>query len=47
MTVRSYSPAAVECVIALKIEANFADLLEVKEARNQRRWEEMRASEGD
>jgi glycogen debranching enzyme len=42
ITVRNYSPDAVECFITLQVEADFADLFEVKEARIQRRWEESR-----
>ena len=34
------SPA--ECVVSLQVEADFADLFEVKEARIQRRWDETR-----
>jgi len=36
-----------ECVISLSVEADFADLFEVKEARIQRRWKETRDIEGD
>ena len=42
ITVRNYSPGAAECLVALQVEADFADLFEVKEARIQRRWEESR-----
>jgi hypothetical protein len=35
ITVRNYSPAPAECVVSLKVEADFADLFEVKEARIQ------------
>jgi glycogen debranching enzyme len=42
ITVRNYSPVAAECLVALQVKADFADLFEVKEARIQRRWEESR-----
>ena len=42
ITVRNYSLEPAECVISLRIEADFADLFEVKEARIQRRWDETR-----
>ncbi|MDQ0029069.1 amylo-alpha-1,6-glucosidase [Arthrobacter bambusae] len=47
ITVRNYSPDAVECLVALQVEADFADLFEVKEARVQRRWEESREAKED
>jgi glycogen debranching enzyme len=47
VTVRNYSLEPAECVIALRIEADFADLFEVKEARIQRRWDETRQTDGD
>ncbi|MCU1518646.1 MAG: amylo-alpha,6-glucosidase, partial [Pseudarthrobacter sp.] len=47
ITVRNYSPAPAECVVSLKVEVDFADLFEVKEARIQRRWEESREADGD
>jgi glycogen debranching enzyme len=47
VTVRNYSPEPADCVIALRVEADFADLFEVKEARIQRRWEESREADGD
>jgi glycogen debranching enzyme len=47
ITVRNYSSAPVECVVSLRVEADFADLFEVKEARIQRRWEESREAVGD
>jgi glycogen debranching enzyme len=47
ITVRNYSSAPVECVVSLRVEADFADLFEVKEARIQRRWEESREADGD
>ncbi|MDR6558616.1 glycogen debranching enzyme [Arthrobacter pascens] len=46
VTVRNYSPKPSECVISLKIEADFADLFEVKEARIQRYWDEIRETDG-
>ncbi|GAA4046504.1 glycogen debranching N-terminal domain-containing protein [Arthrobacter methylotrophus] len=42
ITVRNYSLDPVECVVSLSIEADFADLFEVKEARIQRHWDETR-----
>ena len=47
VTVRNYSMEPAECVISLSVEADFADLFEVKEARIQRRWKETRDVEGD
>ncbi|MFF2318378.1 glycogen debranching N-terminal domain-containing protein [Arthrobacter sp. NPDC058097] len=47
ITVRNYSAAAAECVVTLRVEADFADLFEVKEARVQRRWEQTREAAGD
>jgi glycogen debranching enzyme len=47
ITVRNYSSAAAHCVVALRVEADFADLFEVKEARIQRRWNETREADGD
>ena len=47
ITVRNYSLKPAECVISLRIEADFADLFEVKEARIQRRWEETRQLDSD
>ncbi|GAA5199337.1 glycogen debranching N-terminal domain-containing protein [Arthrobacter gyeryongensis] len=47
ITIRNYSLEPAECVIALKVEADFADLFEVKEARIQRRWDETRQVDGD
>ena len=45
--VRNYSTGPSECVVSIRVEADFADLFEVKEARIQRRWEESREAEGD
>jgi glycogen debranching enzyme len=47
ITVRNYSSEATECVVALRIKADFADLFEVKEARIQRRWDESREADDD
>ncbi|XAS74282.1 glycogen debranching N-terminal domain-containing protein [Micrococcaceae bacterium Sec5.1] len=47
ITVRNYSMAPAECLVSIKVEADFADLFEVKEARIQRRWDESREVEGD
>jgi glycogen debranching enzyme len=42
ITVRNHSLKPVRCVVALNIDADFADLFEVKEARIQRRWDQTR-----
>ncbi|MET3205049.1 UNVERIFIED_ORG: glycogen debranching enzyme [Arthrobacter sp. UYEF13] len=42
VTVRNFSLAPVQCLISLTVEADFADLFEVKEARIQRHWDERR-----
>ena len=42
ITLRNYASAPAECVLSLKVDADFADLFEVKEARIQRRWNESR-----
>ncbi len=47
ITIRNYSLEPVECVISLRVEADFASLFEVKEARIQRRWSETRQPDGD
>jgi glycogen debranching enzyme len=47
ITVRNFSSAAAECVVALSVESDFADLFEVKEARIQRHWDESREVDGD
>ena len=47
ITIRNYSSDAAECVVELSVEADFADLFEVKEARIQRHWEESREPDGD
>ncbi|MBT2534341.1 amylo-alpha-1,6-glucosidase [Arthrobacter sp. ISL-48] len=47
VTIRNYSVEAAECLISLRVEADFADLFEVKEARIQRRWKETRHVDGD
>ncbi|MFC9353220.1 glycogen debranching N-terminal domain-containing protein [Arthrobacter sp. NPDC057013] len=46
VTVRNFSLEPVDCVIAVKIGADFADLFEVKEARILRRWDEKRQADG-
>ncbi|MGM9471743.1 amylo-alpha-1,6-glucosidase [Pseudarthrobacter sp. YS3] len=46
VTVRNYSLKPAECVLSLMVEADFADLFEVKEARIQRRWDETRETDG-
>ncbi|MDQ5862966.1 MAG: amylo-alpha-1,6-glucosidase, partial [Actinomycetota bacterium] len=47
VTVRNYSLEPAECLISLQVEADFADLFEVKDARIQRRWAETREVDGD
>ncbi|GAA1271860.1 amylo-alpha-1,6-glucosidase [Arthrobacter pascens] len=47
ITVRNYAPAPAECVVSLRVDADFADLFEVKEARIRRRWTESRQADGD
>ncbi|MFE4196793.1 glycogen debranching N-terminal domain-containing protein [Paenarthrobacter sp. NPDC056912] len=47
ITVRNYSRQPAECSIVLVVEADFADLFEVKEARITREWKETRRLEGD
>jgi len=47
ITVRNYGLDPAECVVSLRIESDFADLFEVKEARIRRRWDETRYPDGD
>jgi glycogen debranching enzyme len=47
ITIWNYSLDPAECVVALRVEADFADLFEVKEARIQRRWDESREPVGN
>jgi glycogen debranching enzyme len=47
VTLRNYSLDPAECLISLKVEADFADLFEVKEVRTQRHWKQTRQVEGD
>ncbi|WP_416418053.1 glycogen debranching N-terminal domain-containing protein [Paenarthrobacter aromaticivorans] len=42
VTVRNFSLEPTECAISLAVEADFADLFEVKEARAIQRWEKTR-----
>lgn len=46
ITVRNFSTIAADVVLILTIEADFADLFEVKEARVARHWDETRRPEG-
>ena len=46
ITVRNFSLDPVECMITSTVEADFADLFEVKEARILRAWDECRQAEG-
>ncbi|WP_066285330.1 amylo-alpha-1,6-glucosidase [Arthrobacter sp. B6] len=43
----NYSAAPLDCLISINVEADFADLFEVKEARTRRHWDETREVEGD
>lgn len=47
ITVRNFSLIPAECVVGLRVEADFADVFEVKEARTHRRWDEVREWVGD
>ena len=47
VTIWNYSLDPVDCVVSLTVEADFADLFEVKEARIQRRWDQTREPDGD
>ncbi|MBT2548148.1 glycogen debranching N-terminal domain-containing protein [Arthrobacter sp. ISL-65] len=47
ITVRNYSPAPADCVVALQVEVDFADIFEVKEAHIQRRWEKLLEAAGE
>jgi glycogen debranching enzyme len=47
VTIRNYSPTPAECEVQLQVEADFADLFEVKEARIHRRWDEARHAADD
>ncbi|SEQ70589.1 glycogen debranching N-terminal domain-containing protein [Arthrobacter sp. OV608] len=47
ITVRNYSPESADCLVSLRVAADFADLFEVKEARPKRRWDETRQNRGD
>lgn len=42
LTIRNYSLKPVACDIRISVEADFADLFEVKEARIHRQWDETR-----
>ncbi|MGO4248347.1 glycogen debranching N-terminal domain-containing protein [Paenarthrobacter sp. RAF54_2] len=42
ITLRNYSTFPARCRVSLRVEADFADLFEVKEARFHRRWDESR-----
>ena len=47
VTVRNHGIEPFQCVLAVRAEADFADLFEVKEARVQGRWAETRHVDGD
>ena len=46
ITLRNHSTEPAECVVSLVVDADFADLFEVKEARIERRWEQTRHVDG-
>lgn len=46
ITVRNYGVEPAVSVFSLRIGVDFADLLEAKEARTQRCWDETRRVEG-
>jgi glycogen debranching enzyme len=45
ITIRNYATSATTCEVLLSVEADFADLFEVKEGRIQRQWEQTRRYE--
>jgi glycogen debranching enzyme len=47
ITVRNHSLTPAQCLVTLSIEADFADLFEVKAARIQRRWDQTRRTSHD
>jgi hypothetical protein len=47
ITVRNYSPTPVTCDLMLDVDADFADLFEVKERRPARIWSQSRRVDGD
>ncbi|MCA4132530.1 glycogen debranching N-terminal domain-containing protein [Arthrobacter sp. M4] len=47
ITVLNYGLNPAECVVSVGIEADFADLFEVKEARIRRSWDKSRDPDGD
>ncbi|MBT2514716.1 glycogen debranching N-terminal domain-containing protein [Arthrobacter sp. ISL-30] len=42
LTIRNFSLESVDCLVSLRVEADFADLFEVKAARIQNSWNETR-----
>jgi glycogen debranching enzyme len=46
ITLRNYSSNGAECQITIDVEADFADLFQVKEARVQRSWEQRHHIDG-
>ncbi len=46
ITIRNFSLNPVECIVRIGVDADFADLFEVKEARLQRRWDDVRKPAG-
>lgn len=47
VTISNYSVETADCVLSVRVEADFADLFEVKEARVQRHWKENRQAIGN
>lgn len=45
ITIRNYATQATTCDLMLSVDADFADLFEVKEGRIQRQWEQVRRYE--
>ncbi|WP_066285078.1 amylo-alpha-1,6-glucosidase [Arthrobacter sp. B6] len=45
ITIRNYSQQPAACDVALSVDADFADLFEVKDGRFHRQWEQTRRSE--
>lgn len=46
ITVHNYGTEPARCVIALAVDADFADLFEVKDGRAHRQWQQTRHSAG-
>lgn len=46
ITIHNYSPQPASCEIALAVDADFADLFEVKDGRFHRTWDQTRRAKG-